>query len=94
MIRDEIVAQTDLSDAITEALKRKGVYSKMKAQLRAEVYHTLEDKTTPDVQKVSRLISVLCSPFPFNSRLSSALPSTHSTSTLPPIHRRSRGTFF
>ncbi|KAJ1423199.1 hypothetical protein B484DRAFT_398744 [Ochromonadaceae sp. CCMP2298] len=51
MIRDEIVAQTDLADAITEALKRKGVYSKMKAQLRAEVYHTLEDKTTPEVEK-------------------------------------------
>ena len=45
MLRDEIVAQTDLVDAITEALKRKGVYSAIKSKLRAEVFHTLEDKT-------------------------------------------------
>ena len=44
MIRDEIVAQSNLVEAISEALKRKGVYSKIKSQLRAEVFHTLEDK--------------------------------------------------
>ena len=39
MIRDEIVAQSDLVEAISEALKRKGVYSKIKSQLRAEVFY-------------------------------------------------------
>jgi hypothetical protein len=51
MIRDEIVAQSDLVEAITESLKRKGVYSKIKSQVRAEVFHTLEDKNTPAPEK-------------------------------------------
>lgn len=51
MIRDEIVAQSDLVEAVTEALKRKGVYAKIKSQLRAEVFHTLEDKSTPVPEK-------------------------------------------
>jgi hypothetical protein len=51
MIRDEIVAQTDLVEAITEALARKGVYSKLKSQLRAEVFHTLDDKSAPSPEK-------------------------------------------
>lgn len=76
MIRDEIVAQSDLVEAITEALKRKGVYSKMKSQLRAEVFHTLEDKTTPapdkprDVYLAAELIREFMIKFKLNNSLS------------------------
>ena len=45
MIRDEIVSQEDLLDAVKHALERKGTLQKVKAHIRAEVYHTLEDKT-------------------------------------------------
>lgn len=51
MIRDEIVAQSDLVEAVTEALKRKGVYGNIKAQLRAKVFHALEDKTVDVPEK-------------------------------------------
>ena len=44
MIRDEIVSQEDLLEAVTHALDRKGTLQKVKAHIRAEVYHTLEDK--------------------------------------------------
>lgn len=36
----------DLLAFVEEDLKSKGIYQKIKAQLRAEVYHSLEDKTT------------------------------------------------
>ncbi len=51
MIRDELVSQGDLVEAIQEALERKGVYSKIKSQLRAEVFHTLEDKSVESPEK-------------------------------------------
>jgi hypothetical protein len=76
MIRDEIVAQSDLFEAITEALKRKGVHSRLKAQLRAEVYHVLEDKTTPapdkphDVFLAAELIREFMMRFNLNNSLS------------------------
>ena len=37
----------DLSRLITANLERKGVLREMKARLRAEVYHMLEDKSIP-----------------------------------------------
>mmetsp|Transcript_55203 Transcript_55203/g.109035 ORF Transcript_55203/g.109035 Transcript_55203/m.109035 type:complete len:133 (+) Transcript_55203:69-467(+) len=76
MIRDEIVAQSDLVEAITEALERKGVYSKIKSQLRAEVFHTLEDKNTSapekphDVFLAAELIREFMIKFKLNNSLS------------------------
>ena len=76
MIRDEIVAQSDLVEAISEALKRKGVYSKIKSQLRAEVFHTLEDKTVTapekprDVYLAAELIREFMIKFKLNNSLS------------------------
>jgi hypothetical protein len=51
MIRDELVTQSDLIDAIHEALDRKGITGQIKAQLRSEVFHTLEDKTVASPEK-------------------------------------------
>ena len=45
MIREEIVSQADLLEAVSNALERKGTLQKVKAHIRAEVYHTLEDKS-------------------------------------------------
>lgn len=75
MIRDEIVAQSDLVEAITEALVRKGVYSKIKSQLRAEVFHTLEDKTTtcPDKPKEVYLAVELIREFMIRFKLNNSL---------------------
>lgn len=62
MIRDEIVSEMDLVDAVKTALNRKGVSAAVKSQIRAEVFHTLEDKTVqmpdkpPDVYVASELI--------------------------------------
>lgn len=75
MIRDEIVAQSDLVEAISEALKRKGVYSKIKSQLRAEVFHTLEDKTTvaPDKPRDVYLAAELIREFMIKFKLNNSL---------------------
>ena len=75
MIRDEIVAQSDLVEAICEALKRKGVYSKIKSQLRAEVFHTLEDKTTvaPDKPRDVYLAAELIREFMIKFKLNNSL---------------------
>lgn len=62
MIRDELVAEEDLVEAVKTALERKGVAAQVKSQIRAEVFHTLEDKTVelpdkpPDVFLASELI--------------------------------------
>jgi hypothetical protein len=45
MLNDEIRKNDDMLDAIMESLRRKGTISKLKSQIRAEVYNTLEDKT-------------------------------------------------
>lgn len=45
MSRNEIVADVDLINAVQDAMKRRGLFSKLKAQVRAEVYHILEDKS-------------------------------------------------
>lgn len=45
MNRNEIVADIDLINAVQDAMKRRGLFSKLKAQVRAEVYHILEDKS-------------------------------------------------
>lgn len=75
MIRDEIVSQTDLLEAIEEALHRKGVYSKIKSQLRAEVFHTLEDKSVafPDKPKDVYIASELIREFLMGFKLNNSL---------------------
>ena len=62
MIRDEIASEMDLVEAVKKALDRKGATAAIKSQIRAEVFHTLEDKTVempakpPDVYFASELI--------------------------------------
>ena len=46
MLNDDINSTEDLSLAVKAALERKGVLKDIRAKIRAEVYHTLEDKTT------------------------------------------------
>jgi len=45
MLTDDIQSNEDLSLAVKAALERKGVLKDIRAKIRAEVYHTLEDKT-------------------------------------------------
>ena len=45
MLNDDIQSNDDLSLAVKGALERKGVLKDIRAKIRAEVYHTLEDKT-------------------------------------------------
>jgi len=75
MIRDEIVAHADLIDAVTEALKRKGVYNKIKSSIRTEVYHVLEDKKTfaPEKPNDVYLASELIREFMMKFKLSNSL---------------------
>jgi lisH domain-containing protein FOPNL len=44
MSRNEIVAEGDLITAVESALQRRGILDKLKAKIRAEVFHTLDDK--------------------------------------------------
>ena len=41
---NSVVPNQQLVDAVEDALKRRGVLKKLKAQMRAEVFHSLEDK--------------------------------------------------
>jgi hypothetical protein len=62
MNRNEIVPDIDIINAVQDAMKRRGLFSKLKAQVRAEVYHILEDKTVsmpekpPDIFVASELV--------------------------------------
>ena len=75
MSRGEIVAESDLVSAVESSLKRNGAYSKLKAQLRAEVFHTLEDKTVdmPDKPKDILITSELIKEFLIKYKLDSTL---------------------
>jgi lisH domain-containing protein FOPNL len=44
-MEETIESRSDLTGAVKEALTRRGVYSSIKAKLRAEVFHALQDKT-------------------------------------------------
>lgn len=76
MSRNEIVADVDLINAVQDALKRRGLYSKLKAQVRAEVYNILEDKAVPLPEKppevfiASELIKEFLSLLNLNNTLS------------------------
>ena len=58
MSRNEIVTESDLITAVEDALKRRYVYNKIKAQIRAEVFHVLEDKTVSPPEKPADMFLV------------------------------------
>lgn len=76
MLREEIHTDNDLVDAVKEALERKGILSQIKAQIRAEVFHSLEDKTVslpekpPDVFIATELVKELLITLKLNNTLS------------------------
>lgn len=76
MSRDEIVTDMNIVEAVTDALKRQGVYSKLKANIRAEVFNLLDDKTVEmpppprDVFLASELIREFLMIFKCNNTLS------------------------
>ena len=45
MSNGEIDSASELHSVIMDSLKRRGVIGKVSANVRAEVFHTLEDKT-------------------------------------------------
>lgn len=50
MSRNEIVTESDLVSAVEDALKRRGVLDKLKAKIRAEVFHVLDDKDVTPIR--------------------------------------------
>jgi len=73
---NSVVPNQQLVDAVEDALKRRGVLKKLKAQMRAEVFHSLEDKTInypskpPDVHLAAELIKEFLMLFNLDSTLS------------------------
>lgn len=45
MIKEDILTTDDLIGSVKEVLNRRGVIDTLKARIRAEVYHTLEEKS-------------------------------------------------
>jgi lisH domain-containing protein FOPNL len=74
-IADQIDSTSELSEAIYESLKRKGTLNQIKARIRAEIYHTIEDKTTttPSKPKEVYLASEIIREFLMSSKLESSL---------------------
>ncbi len=74
-MQEEVTTATELTDAITKALQRRGVLKKIKAELRAEVFHALEDKTVvlPDKPREVYLASELIREFLMSMQLDSSL---------------------
>eukprot|EP01039_Chlorochromonas_danica_P003546 gene3546-3883_t len=60
--KDENYSSDDLLSAVESSLQRSGAYRKIKGQIRAHVYHALEDKTVslpdkpPDVFLAAELV--------------------------------------
>jgi lisH domain-containing protein FOPNL len=50
-MQSKIETGEDLVNAVKEALNRRGVISSLKARIRAEVFHALEDKSIPPPQR-------------------------------------------
>lgn len=71
-----VAVDNDLVIAVEEALRRRGVLNKMKAQMRAEVFHALQDKTLvfpdkpPDVFLATELIREFLTIFKLQNTLS------------------------
>ena len=75
MIRENLVQGDDLLGSVKDVLDRKGVTSQIKARIRAEVYHALEDKTVsaPTKPKGVYLASEIMKDFLQNMKYSSTL---------------------
>jgi hypothetical protein len=50
MSRNEIVTDSDLVSAVEDALRKRGVIDKLKAKIRAEVFHVLDDKDATPIR--------------------------------------------
>lgn len=74
-VPEDIETLTDLADTVKEALKRRGVLNKVKATIRAEIFHALEDKTVtlPDKPKEIFLATELIREFLQSQSLNSTL---------------------
>lgn len=74
-VPEVVESLTDLSDTVKEALQRRGVLAKVKATIRAEVFHALEDKTVslPEKPREVYLATELIREFLQTSRLNSSL---------------------
>ena len=74
-VPDTIESLSDVSDAVKEALQRRGVLAKVKATIRAEVFHALEDKTVslPEKPREIFLASEMIREFLQTSGLNSSL---------------------
>ena len=72
---EDVETLTDLADTVKEALSRRGVLSKVKATIRAEIFHALEDKTVtmPDKPREEYLASELIREFMSLSGLNNSL---------------------
>ena len=72
----DAVEPTDLYTAVEESLKRSGAYKKIKAQIRAQVFQALEDKTVvmpeqpPEIFLASEMIKDFLVKFKLNNTLS------------------------
>ena len=66
---------SDLAEVVKEALNRRGVLAKVKANVRAEIFHALEDKTVtmPDKPRETFLASELIREFLQLSGLNNSL---------------------
>ena len=75
MSNGEIDSASELHSVIMDSLKRRGVIGKVSANVRAEVFHTLEDKTVPMPDKPTEvyLATELIREYLMNASLNSAL---------------------
>ena len=65
----------ELHSVIMDSLKRRGVLGKISANVRAEVFHTIEDKTIPMPEKTNEvyLATELIREYMMSSQLNSSL---------------------
>lgn len=75
MAAEDAETLSDLSEVVKEALSRRGVLNKVRATIRAEIFHALEDKTVtlPDKPREVFLASELIREFLQCSSLNSTL---------------------
>lgn len=75
MMAEDAETLSDLSEVVKEALSRRGVLNKVRATIRAEIFHALEDKTVtlPDKPREVFLASELIREFLQCSSLNSTL---------------------
>jgi hypothetical protein len=74
-LHDDIDTPSDLHDAMIASLDRRGVLGQIKSRIRAEVFHTIEDKSIgmPEKPKEIFLAGELIREFLMSSSLNSSL---------------------